>query len=50
MILLAMLSCGGLSSKKVDDEKRIQTGCEQTDRYLPLLEGKRVALVQTTPP
>lgn len=45
MILLAMLSCGGLSSKKVDDEKRIQTGCEQTDRYLPLLEGKRVALV-----
>lgn len=45
LILLAMLSCGGLSSKKVDDEKRIQTGCEQTDRYLPLLEGKRVALV-----
>ncbi len=42
IILCAFQSCGNNHSVKI---KRIKTGAEQTEKYLPLLKNKKVAVV-----
>jgi uncharacterized protein YbbC (DUF1343 family) len=45
--LLIVIQTGCYSQKKKNtiDQKQIATGAEQTGKYLPLLEGKRVAIM-----
>jgi uncharacterized protein YbbC (DUF1343 family) len=49
MVFLVAASCTLLSSTKQDNltnaEKKILTGAEQTDKYLPYLKNKRVAMM-----
>ncbi len=42
--ILPMTGCGGSSNGHSDTENNVVLGNEQFDTYLPLLEGKRVAL------
>jgi uncharacterized protein YbbC (DUF1343 family) len=43
---LVLLSCSAQKKKQADNsEKRIQTGAEQLENYVPYLKGKRVAIL-----
>ncbi|HZL08620.1 MAG TPA: DUF1343 domain-containing protein [Prolixibacteraceae bacterium] len=47
LVFTFLNSCGNSIRKQVSAEKisAIQTGAEQTEKYLPLLKGKRIAIV-----
>lgn len=44
-LLLTMVNCGHLKDIQVVAPEKIQTGAQNTEAYLPLLEGKRVGVV-----
>lgn len=46
MVFTVFISCGNTPKKQSDIENQsIKTGADQTGKYLPLLKGKRVAIV-----
>lgn len=46
LVFAVFISCGNTPKKQSNIEnKLIKTGAEQTEKYLPLLKGKRVAIV-----
>lgn len=46
LLIILHCSCNAQKPNTADtDQKRIVTGAEQTDKYLPMLKGKRVAIM-----
>lgn len=50
ILIFPVLCCFGVQAQQTSKSSRIRTGADQTDKYLPLLKGKRVAVLanQTT--
>lgn len=44
-IFLSIARPGCTATKQIDNTTRLQTGAEQTEKYLPLIKGKRIALL-----
>ena len=45
LLIVSQTSCFSQKKKNTVDQRQIATGAEQTDKYLPLLQGKRVAIM-----
>jgi uncharacterized protein YbbC (DUF1343 family) len=45
LLLVIQTGCYSQKKKSTIDPKKMATGAEQTDKYLPLLKGKRVAIM-----
>jgi uncharacterized protein YbbC (DUF1343 family) len=45
LLIVIQTGCYSQKRKNTVDQKQIATGAEQTGKYLPLLEGKRVAIM-----
>jgi uncharacterized protein YbbC (DUF1343 family) len=45
LLIVIQTGCYSQKKKNTTDQKQIATGAEQIDKYLPLLKGKRVAIM-----